>query len=102
MFHVIIIIEDSPLITEDQDHDENASSVVIGQGDTLRRNTRTTLSSDINPPNIIPLSKRDTHIRQETDGTPGPMLVSPPTVYQHLNMKNICKLTWFNKIRRYT
>lgn len=83
------------MITEDQYHDEKASSVVTGQGDAPRQNTKSTLSSDINPHNIIPLSRQDKPIRQETDGRPGPMLVYPLTVYQHLNMKfkNICKST---------
>ena len=71
MFYVIIIIEDSPLITEDQNHDENATIVVTGQDDALRRNTTTTLSSDINPHNNINhLGRQGNPIRQETGRPP--------------------------------
>ena len=85
MFYVIIIIEDSPLITQDENHDISASSVVTGQGDATGRTTKTTLSSDINPPHINGLDRQGNPIRQETGSPPQTVLLSPQTANPYGN-----------------
>ena len=73
------------MITHDENHDINASSVVTGQGDATGRTTKTTLSSDVNPPNINGLDRQGNPIRQETGRPPQTVHLPPQTAVPYCN-----------------